>query len=70
MPADPSHNPLNRRATRKLTSEEEVDSRRARGEVSAADRTELKSRGQLVIHFLCRFPALNVGGMMGLALVV
>lgn len=33
MPADPSHNPGNRRASRKLTIEEEVDSRRARGEV-------------------------------------
>ncbi|KAF9482496.1 hypothetical protein BDN70DRAFT_875065 [Pholiota conissans] len=42
MPADPSHNPLNRRATRKLTSEEEVDSRRARGEISCAECRRLK----------------------------
>uniref|UniRef100_A0A8H8CL84 Xylanolytic transcriptional activator regulatory domain-containing protein n=1 Tax=Psilocybe cubensis TaxID=181762 RepID=A0A8H8CL84_PSICU len=32
MPVDPSHNPLTRRTNRKLTSDEEIDSRRARGE--------------------------------------
>lgn len=42
MPADPSHNPGNRRASRKLTIEEEVDSRRARGELSCAECRRLK----------------------------
>ncbi|KAF4619863.1 hypothetical protein D9613_005134 [Agrocybe pediades] len=37
MPADPSHIPLVRRANRRLTSEEEIDSRRARGEISCAE---------------------------------
>ncbi|KAF9058072.1 hypothetical protein BJ165DRAFT_1425444 [Panaeolus papilionaceus] len=37
MPVDPSHNPLFRRAARKLTPDDEIDSRRARGEISCAE---------------------------------
>jgi len=33
MPPDPSHNPSVRRASRKQPGEDEIDSRRARGEV-------------------------------------
>lgn len=42
MPVDPSHNPLNRRVNRKLTTDEEIDSRRARGEVSARLRFRIR----------------------------
>ncbi|KAF8974208.1 fungal-specific transcription factor domain-containing protein [Flammula alnicola] len=42
MPADPSHTPMNRRVNRKLASDEEIDSRRARGEISCAECRRLK----------------------------
>ncbi|PPQ64700.1 hypothetical protein CVT24_008327 [Panaeolus cyanescens] len=55
MPVDPSHNPLFRRAARKLTPDDEIDSRRARGEISCAEcRSSNATKNFHAVHVVVR----------------
>jgi hypothetical protein len=57
MPADPTHNPTFRRASRK--QEDDIEARRARGEVSAPMTSSGTDKLIASIDILCRMPAVG-----------